>query len=292
MTELTPRGSVNNPISPPLKPLTLSRRDFAAVSSLARQNIGIEFGPDKEQLVAGRLGKLVRRLGFASFKEYYEHLRADRSGEEMVQLVDVLTTNHTSFFREHAHFNYLVQHVFPHWDSRCRRRIWSAACSTGEEPYTIALIARECRGTMGGALPSILASDISTRVIETARKGIYPADRLEKVLVPWLQKHLLRGDGQWQGWYRMRPEIMSMVEFRRINLIETFPAVGSFDVIFCRNVMIYFSHDTQEQLVNRLATCLEPGGYLFVGHSESIAGARHGLEHIQPAIYRKRGERK
>ncbi|HEY1577033.1 MAG TPA: protein-glutamate O-methyltransferase CheR [Terracidiphilus sp.] len=290
MMELPHQSDPAQAISPLLKPLALSRKDFSAVSALAREHSGIEFGPGKEQLVAARLGKLMRRLGYSSFHEYSEHLRTDPTGNAVAQLVDALTTNHTSFFREHAHFDFLVERILPEWNGKHRRRIWSAACSTGEEPYTIALTAREFLGTLDGAiLPSILASDISSRVLETARKGIYPADRIQPKLAPWLGKHLLRGEGQWNGWYRMRPEIMTMVEFRRINLIAAFPAIGSFDVIFCRNVMIYFSHDTQQQLVNRLAMCLEPGGYLFVGHSESLTGTRHNLEHIQPAIYRRRG---
>ena len=168
-------------------------------------------------------------------------------------------------------------------------RIWSAACSTGEEPYTIAVTAREHLGGESPSLPRILATDISRRALETARKGMYTYDRFQGGPPPWLRKHLLRGERRWDGWYRMRPEVLSMVEFDRINLIEPFPEVGKFKVIFCRNVMIYFARATQEQLVNRLSACLEPGGYLFVGHSESLTGIKHGLEHIQPAIYRKRG---
>ncbi|HEY2471459.1 MAG TPA: protein-glutamate O-methyltransferase CheR [Terracidiphilus sp.] len=275
--------------NPLLKPLALTHTEFAAVSTLAREHFGVELGAGKEQLVAARLGKLMRRFGHSTFREYYEHLQADRTGEALVHLIDALTTNHTSFFREQAHFDFLVEHVFPNWDGIRPMRIWSAASSTGEEPYTIAVIAREYLGSHRMGLPSILASDISQQALETARRGVYKADRLHGVLVPWLRKHLLRGEGQWEGWYRMRPEVTAMVEFRRINLIEPFPEVGRFAVIFCRNVMIYFSHQTQEELVNRLATCLEPGGYLFVGHSETLTGIQHGLQHVQPAIYRKRG---
>jgi chemotaxis protein methyltransferase CheR len=137
-----------------------------------------------------------------------------------------------------------------------------------------------------------LATDISTRALGTARQAIYKSDRFEEPLSPWLRKHLLSGEGRWQGWYRMRPEILRMVEFRRVNLIEPLPAVGRFAVIFCRNVMIYFSRATQELVVNRLTECMEPGGYLFVGHSESLSGMHHGLQPVQPAVYRKRGAKK
>lgn len=277
---------------PPLSPLTLTRREFAAISELAHDEFGMELGAGKEQLVAARIGKLMRRLRFLSFREFYEYLRADRTGHCLIQLIDSLTTNHTSFFREQAHFDFLVQHVFSAWEGTRPIRIWSAACSSGEEPYTIALIANEYFGTRGSGTPCILASDISTHALETARKGAYPAQRLQHALAPWLRKHLLRGEGHWDGWFRMRPEIIDMVEFRRINLVQHLPEIGRFDVIFCRNVMIYFSHQTQAQLVDKLAACLEPGGYLFVGHSETLTGVQHGLQHIQPAIYCKRGAKR
>ena len=259
---------------------------------MAREEFGLELGKGKEQLVASRLGKLMRKLGFTAFRDFYQHVQGDRTGDALVELIDVLTTNHTSFFREQAHFDFLVQRIFPEYKGHGPMRIWSTASSTGEEPYTIALTSREHLGAQSPSLPRILATDISTRVLDTARKGMYSADRFQGGIAPWLKKHLLRGEGRWEGWYRMRPEILSMVEFRRVNLIEPLPDVGRFTVIFCRNVMIYFSRETQEVLVNRLAGCLEPGGYLFTGHSESLTGIQHDLQQIQPAIYRKRGGKK
>lgn len=273
-------------------PLALTAKEFATISALARKQFGLELGMGKEQLAAARLGKLMRKRGFKAFRDYYRHVQSDPTGAALVELIDGLTTNHTSFFREPAHFDFLVQQVFSDQACRIPMRIWSAACSTGEEPYTIALAAREHLGAQSPVLPAILATDISTRVLETARKGIYRTDRFQNGVAPWLRKHLLRGEGRSQGWYRMRPEILDMVQFRRVNLIEPLPDVGRFTVIFCRNVMIYFSRATQEQVVNRLAACLEPGGYLFVGHSESLTGIQHGLQQIQPAVYRKRGGKK
>jgi len=269
--------------------LALTHDDFATIAALAREQSGVELGEGKEQLVAARLGKLMRHLGFSTFRAYYDHLRADRTGDALVQLIDSLTTNHTSFFREQPHFDFLAAQIFPGWDDTGARRIWSAASATGEEPYTIALIAREYFGAQSARLPRILASDISSRALETARRGVYPAARLQAVLSPWLNKHLLRGQGRWDGWYRLRPEILAMVEFRRINLMDQSFNVGRFAVIFCRNVMIYFSRQTQEQLVRRLSHCLQPGGYLFIGLAESLTGIQHGLQHLQPGIYRKRG---
>jgi len=276
----------------PLSPLALTHREFALISELAHAEFGIELGPGKEQLVAARIGKLMRHLCFSNFRDFYKHLQADHTGQYRIQLIDSLTTNHTSFFREQAHFDFLVNPICSQWASSRPMRIWSAACSSGEEPYTIALIASEHFRARREALPHILASDISTRALETARNGAYPAQRLQHAMVPWLRKHLLRGEGHWDGWYRMRPEIIDMVDFQRINLVQSWPDIGRFDVIFCRNVMIYFSHQTQTQLVNRLAECLQPGGYLFVGHSETLTGIQHGLQHVQPAIYRKRGAKR
>lgn len=272
-------------------PLVLKANEFDTIAALARSEFGLELGKGKEQLVASRLGKVMRQLNFTTFRDYYRHVQADRSGDALVAFIDALTTNHTSFFREQAHFDFLQSRVF----AECGRdpmRIWSAASSTGEEPYTIALTAREYFGTQSSSLPQILATDISTRVLETARRGMYRAERFEGKIAPWLKKHLLLGSGRWDGWYRMRPEILSMVEFRRLNLIEPLPDLGLFQVIFCRNVMIYFSRETQAQLVNRLAACLLPGGYLFVGHSESLTGIHHDLQQMQPAVYRKRGGKK
>jgi len=289
MTGHTMQPALEHDIQPQIRPLVLTQREFAAISALARNEFGVELGAGKEQLVAARIGKLMRKLHFSSFREYYGHLQSDRSGQYLIQLIDSLTTNHTSFFREQPHFDFLLERVFPEWEGNCPMRIWSAASSTGEEPYTLALVALEYFGSRGRSAPSILASDISTHSLDTARKGAYPAQRLQSALAPWLRRHVLRGEGQWDGWYRMRPEVMSMVEFRRINLIQPFPELGKFDVIFCRNVMIYFSHQTQAQLIARLVACLEPGGYLFVGHSETLTGIQHDLWHVQPAIYRKRG---
>lgn len=276
---------------PALSPLALTHKEFTAIAELAHREFGVELGAGKEQLVAARISKLMRRLRFSTFREFHSYLQADCTGQALTQLIDSLTTNHTSFFREQAHFDFLVEDVFPDWKGNRPMRIWSAACSTGEEPYTIALVAREYFQARSRVIPEILASDISTHALESARKGAYPAQRLQPEFAPWLRKHILRGEGQWDGWYRMAPEVMRMVEFRRVNLIQPFGQLGRFDVIFCRNVMIYFSRQTQAQLVDRFAASLEPGGYLFVGHSESLTGIQHGLQQIQPAIYRKRGTR-
>jgi chemotaxis protein methyltransferase CheR len=277
-TPLFPTGSIK-----------LSEQEFAEIARLARAEFGLELGKGKEQLVAARLGKKMRQSGFRAFRDYYRHVTGDATGAALIELIDALTTNHTSFFREQAHFDFLQARVFSEGRALAPMRIWSAASSTGEEPYSIAITAREHLGPRNPALPRILATDISTRVLETARHGMYRAERFGGAPAPWLRKHLLLGQGRWEGWYRMRPEILAMVEFKRVNLIEPLPPVGRFAVIFCRNVMIYFSRQTQEQLVSRLDACLEPGGYLLVGHAESLTGIHHRLQHVRPAMYRKPG---
>ena len=265
-------------------PIQLTAKEFATIASLAREEFGLELGQGKEQLVAARLGKVARRHGFRDFPTYYKYLKADQSGQALVELIDALTTNHTSFFREPAHFDFMVREILPAAKRSGALSIWSAACSTGEEPYSIALTARE-----QGAAPQILATDISTRALDTARRAVYSAERFEQPLPAWLRKHLLKGEGQWTGHYRIAPQAQAMVNFQRLNLIEPLPALGPFQLIFCRNVMIYFSRETQEHVVRQLEERLEPGGYLFVGHSESLTGIRHNLQQLQPAIYRKRG---
>ncbi|ACO32209.1 MULTISPECIES: protein-glutamate O-methyltransferase CheR [Acidobacterium] len=265
-------------------PIQLTAKEFATICSLAKEEFGLELGQGKEQLVAARLGKVARRHGFRDFPTYYKYLKADQSGQALVELIDALTTNHTSFFREPAHFDFMVREILPAAKRSGALSIWSAACSTGEEPYSIALTARE-----QGETPQIMATDISTRALDTARRAVYSAERFEQPLPAWLRKHLLKGEGQWQGHYRIGPQVQAMVSFRRLNLIEPLPSLGPFQLIFCRNVMIYFSRETQEHVVRQLEERLEPGGYLFVGHSESLTGIQHNLQQLQPAIYRKRG---
>src|ERR1700759_3188106 len=195
MGQMTEKNMASTLAQPQLEfisqPLTLRATEFAAISTLAREEFGLELGRGKEQLVAARVGKLMRKLGFKAFPDYYRYVQGDRTGDALVELIDALTTNHTSFFREPAHFDFLVKRVLPENAGREPMRIWSAACSTGEEPYTIALTVREHMGAQSPILPRVLATDISTRVLETARKGIYKADRFQGGVAPWLRKHLL-----------------------------------------------------------------------------------------------------
>jgi chemotaxis protein methyltransferase CheR len=268
-----------------IRPLTA--REFERFRRLAYEKVGLDLRHGKEQLVSARLAKKVRELRLRSYQEYYRHIEEDQTGEALVALIDALTTNHTSFFRESAHFDFLRQTILPRLRDRARVAIWSAACSSGEEPYTIAFSALNEWGEAAFDRLRILATDISTRVLASAERGIYPASRFGAMAKQHMRRYLLRGQRQWQEFYQVKPEVRALVEFSRLNLMESFSHLGSFPVIFCRNVMIYFDKPTQEQLVNRLAVRLEPGGYLMIGHAESLNAIRHPLRYVRPAIYRK-----
>jgi chemotaxis protein methyltransferase CheR len=263
----------------------LSLREFDQISELAFQTSGIDLRNGKQELVQARVGKKIRQGQFGSFKEYYRHVENDQTGKELSALLDALTTNFTSFLREATHFDLLRKAILPGIGGPIR--IWSAACSTGEEPFTIAFSLLEELGMAGSSRIKIFASDLSTRVLEVAGRGAYLAERFSDCPQDWLRKYLLRGSGCSEGWYRVKPSVRSLIEFRRLNLMDTFRPAQLFHVIFCRNVMIYFDKLTQEQVVNRLAGCLEPGGYLLIGHSESLTGLKHPYEYIKPAVYRK-----
>jgi chemotaxis protein methyltransferase CheR len=263
----------------------LSARDFQRIAALAKQHFGLDLRSGKEALVAARLRKKMRELGIQSFREYCDRVVSDTSGESLLALTDALTTNHTSFLREPAHFDFFRRRVVPEFASSERLSVWSAACATGEEPYTICMAALEECG--GAARCSVLATDISGRALEAARRGVYAADKVAGLPPEWLRRYFLKGEGPAAGQYRIRPQVAAMVEYRRLNLIGPWPPLGPFAAIFCRNVMIYFDRPAQAALVKRLAGCLAPGGYLFVGHAESLTGFEHPLQYVQPAVYQR-----
>ena len=267
-----------------VRPLT--HAEFQQIRVLAHEVFCLDLREGKEQLVSARLGKLVRKLGCLKFSDYCNHVRADTTGVALAELIDALTTNFTSFLREPAHFDFLTNTILPEFDGR-RIDIWSAACSTGEEPYSIAIYALECLGEKAREQVRILATDISTRALEGGKQGVYQSERLAGLPAPLLRKYFLKGEQRWKGWFRASPHLRSMVEFRRMNLMESFPSLPSFAAIFCRNVMIYFDQPTQHTLVSKLARCLAPGGYLLTGHSESLLRGHEALEYVRPAVYRK-----
>lgn len=261
---------------------------FSWIRDLARGTFGLDLRPGKEALVAARLGRRARELGLDGIKAYLDLLQTDRTGLELVALIDALTTNHTSFLREPQHFELLRSRVLePAAAAQTQLEIWSAGCATGEEPYTIVLHAAEALGEAGLGRLRLLASDISTRAIEIARAGIYELDRVEPLPADWLTKYFQRGSGARQGMVRVKERYRRLIEFERRNLMESFDGLPAFDTIFCRNVMIYFDKPTQERLVAKFHAHLKPGGWLLIGHSEGLMGAGHPLEYVMPAVYRR-----
>jgi chemotaxis protein methyltransferase CheR len=263
----------------------LSKREFELFRALAYETSGLDFPDNKQQLVSTRLARNMRDLSITSFNDYYRYVTEDQTGVSLSEMIDALTTNHTSFAREPAHFEFLRRKILPGLRDRTRISIWSAACSSGEEPYSIAFTLAD-EGVAFHQM-GILATDISTRVIETARKGIYPIERVEGIPPAQSKRYLVRGTSEWADWYLVRKEVRASIEFRQFNLMEKIGGIGPFPVIFCRNVMIYFDRNVQQGLVNRLSEHLEPGGYLFIGHSETLNGLDQPLEYVQAAVYRK-----
>jgi len=268
----------------------LTPEEFREVQSLARSLFGLDLREGKEALVSARLSKRMRELGLASVSSYLERVRSDRGGLELAALIDALTTNFTSFLREARHFQLLRELIAPMMRTR-EVSIWSAGCSTGEEPYSILFTLIDSLTDVSALRLSLLASDISTRVLHAAQLGIYADSKLHEMPDTWQKRFFQRGIREQAGFVRVRPEYRSRIRFERVNLMQPIDSVGGKTVIFCRNVMIYFDKPTQEDLVRRFAAQLEPGGYLFIGHSEGLMGIRHDLEYIMPAVYRKPGTR-
>ncbi|MCX8118310.1 MAG: protein-glutamate O-methyltransferase CheR [Desulfobacterota bacterium] len=276
----------------PYRPLELSDREFELLSRLIYTQCGIHLTAAKKELVKARLGKRIRNGPFRTFQEYYQFVLNDETGEELTRLLDSITTNFTFFFREKGHFDYLREVILPEWVSQKKGRgrkirIWSAACSSGEEPYSIAMTLLEGIENPPAWEISVLGTDLSTRALKTAEAGIFPKERLQPVPPPLIKKYFLKGEDQWKDFVKVKEEVRRLVQFKRLNLMEPFQFAEPFDCIFCRNVMIYFDKKIQAELVNRLYECLERGGFLLIGHSESLTGIVHPFRYIRPAIYRK-----
>jgi chemotaxis protein methyltransferase CheR len=265
----------------------ISANEFAQFQQLIYRIAGISLADSKKVLLAGRLGKRLRHLQLSTFGDYYRHVTSGSEPGELQTMVDLLTTNETYFFREEAHFDFLRDEILPGRAPGASFNVWSAASSTGEEIYTIAFVLADSLGL--NAPWHVTGSDISTAVLATAERGLYWLDRTRGLPQAYLRKYCLKGVRSQEGSFMVAPEIRSRTSFRQVNLNKTLPALGKFDVIFLRNVMIYFDADTKRQVVARLVEQLQPGGYLIVGHSESLNGLTNRLVTVKPTIYRLPG---
>lgn len=273
----------------------MTDQEFEAFSSFIYARYGIKMKPAKKHMLTGRLAKRLRSLGMRSFAEYYDHIcNSDRSGSELQAMVDQVTTNQTDFFREPKHFEYLTQVVLPEIVSHRQQsgdktiRIWSAGCSTGEEPYTLAMLLHEFCLHLPGWNYALLATDLSSRVLDHARRGIYDHDRIQPVSMALRKKYLLRSRNA-PNTVRISKALQSKISFRQLNFMDkkytSIPLM--MDVIFCRNVLIYFDKQTQENVIGRFCEHLTPTGHLFLGHSETIHGYNLPLRSVHSTIYRR-----
>ncbi|HRP77102.1 MAG TPA: protein-glutamate O-methyltransferase CheR [Rhodocyclaceae bacterium] len=266
----------------PAAQVALRESEFAQFRELIFRIAGISLADSKKPLVAGRLHKRLRHHGLGSYGEYFK-LLAQRE-DELQAAVDLLTTNETHFFREEKHFHFLRQSVLTSHPKGRPFRIWSAASSSGQEAYSMAMLLSE---VLGDSPWEVFGSDISTRVLEQACSGQYQMNQAHEIPTPYLKAFCLKGVGSQQGTFVIEPALRRRVSFRQINLNERLPEVGSFDVIFLRNVLIYFQPETKRAVVTRLLDKLRPGGYFVVGHSESLNGIVTGLKSVAPSVYRK-----
>lgn len=286
-------SAMPNLIATPPAPadVTLTRDDMKFIAALVYEHAGIVIREHKEAMTRGRLARRVKALGMGSVAEYCAFLKSPAAGAELPELINAVTTNHTAFFRERHHFDHLRKEVLPRLvqergNRRGRIRIWSSACSSGEEAYTIAASCRDVIGSRGDLDFKILATDIDTDILARAEAGIYPAELFERL--PPDVKPLLKLDGAaGRGELRISDELRRLIAFKRLNLIESWPMRGPFDVIFCRNVFIYFDTRTKASILDRFVTLLSPGGFLYLGHSESLPQPHPQLRLIGRTIYER-----
>lgn len=262
---------------------TLTDPEFEVLRKLLYESVGINLTPEKKALVTGRLAKRIGDLGLDSFGAYFQRI-ARLDAEERQWAFNALSTNETSFFREPEHFRYLVEAILPQVKPGQAFRVWSAASSSGEEAYSIAMVLSE---HLGRGPWEIVGSDISTKVLELARRGLYPMERARTIPKPYLHAYCLKGTGPHDGAFLIDASLRKRVNFLHANLLGPLPEVGRFDLIFLRNVLIYFDPPTKLRVIDNLLPFLRPGGHFFSGHSESLTGLVRGLETVKPAIYRK-----
>lgn len=273
--------------------LSLTPAVFAKFQALIYGESGIWLGSHKHALLTGRLARRLRLLSLSTMKEYFHLVSQPDQQHERALMIDCITTNETHFFREPRHFEFLVQQVFPRWKQEAangerltRLTVWSAGCSTGEEPFSLAMLLLKHFPPDQGWFVEILGTDISTRVLEKARAAIFPIDKSKEIPQEFLRAYMLKGAGEQSGVMRASPELQKMVRFARVNLsADAYPINGAFDLIFCRNVLIYFDQQSKQKVVAGLLQHLCSSGLLFVGHSEHLGGISPGLKSVASTVY-------
>ncbi|NDV23435.1 chemotaxis protein CheR [Desulfovibrio sp. JC022] len=268
----------------------MTEADFGKFSTLIKEEFGIKMPPSKKTMLEARLQKRLRALGFSSHSQYCDFLFSPGGFEkELTQLIDVVTTNTTDFFREPKHFELLLSTVLPDLCHRNGRpvKLWSAGCSSGEEPYTLCMVLNEFAEKNPSFKYSLMATDISTDILRKAINAVYPMSKVDVVPMALKKKYLLKSKDKAKPLVRVAPHLRSKVDFRRLNFMEPFPFKDQKDIIFCRNVVIYFDRETQYTLFKKFCSTLSKGGYLFIGHSESISGMELPVRQIAPTVYQK-----
>jgi chemotaxis protein methyltransferase CheR len=272
--------------------MELSDSEFLRISSYVAQHFGIVLKAEKKELVKSRLSRRIQELGYDSYRKYFDFCTSKDGEQELIEMMNALSTNLTFFYREEKHFHYLREMVLPEVIKLNRGesfqfRGWCTAASSGEEPYTIAIEVLKGLEDAAGWDFKLLATDISTKVLDIAKRGIYTREKLEKIDPLLLSKYFQKGKGRAKDHYRIKPMIREHILFNYLNLVQPFPIHQPLDFIFCRNVMIYFDQPTRQQIIDRFVRLLKPGGHLFMGMSEGLSGIQHSLSYVQPSIYRK-----
>ncbi len=272
----------------------MSDRTFRQLGDFIQSHTGIKMPPVKKVMVQARLMKRMRALNLPDYETYRDYVFASENENELIHMLDVITTNKTEFFREPAHFDHLVKHALPDLISRFGAgtqrplQIWSAGCSTGEEPYTLSMVLSEFQDNTEDFQYRILASDLSTHVLQKARDAIYTEEKAQSIPAALRKKYLLRSKDRNSGLVRIAPAYRKNIRFMRLNFMDDhYPIQVKMDIIFCRNVIIYFERDTQEKLLNKFSKHLRKGGYLYMGHSETLNGLNVPYISVAPTVYRK-----
>ncbi|WP_287042796.1 CheR family methyltransferase [Desulfonatronospira sp. MSAO_Bac3] len=276
----------------PAVPRPMTQGEFKKLGEFIQAEFGIKMPPAKKTMLESRLAKRLRSLQMTSFDQYREYLFSLKGLElEMPHLVDAVTTNKTDFFREEHHFDILYNELLPHWIEKNDRgrtfMTWCAGCSSGKEPYSLAMTLEEFAGENSDFDYNILATDISGQVLQEARRGVYPEKDAEQIPPQLRKKYLMRSRDRRRSLIRMAPELRSRVSFRELNLMQDFSFREKMDLIMCRNVIIYFERPVQESLFRKLCRFMHPGAYLFIGHSETLSGMDLPLQQVRPTVYKK-----